>query len=200
MVSRVHRDSDRHKNPWLTRLQRMARRTFGLQGLVPPRSELLSPFSRSLSASTGRAGEHPDRPRRCFPVGIFVIETKNYKGWIFGSENQRQWTQQIYRQKNRFQNPLHQNYLHVQALMAYLGLPENRFRPVVFFIGEAEFKTEMPPNVLNRGLISWIESHDAVFLPPSLVENILLNLCALVDSTDKKAASRAHIAAIRERN
>lgn len=84
--------------------------------------------------------------------------------------------------------------------MAYLGLPENRFRPVVFFIGEAEFKTEMPPNVLNRGLVSWIESHDAVFLPPSLVEKILLNLCALVDSTDKKAASRAHIAAIRARN
>ncbi len=41
--------------------------------------------------------------------GVFVIETKNYRGWIFGSEKQPQWTQQIYRQKNRFQNPLHQN-------------------------------------------------------------------------------------------
>ncbi|WP_143158019.1 nuclease-related domain-containing protein [Rubritalea squalenifaciens] len=29
--------------------------------------------------------------------GLFVIETKNYGGWIFGSENQRQWTQQIYK-------------------------------------------------------------------------------------------------------
>lgn len=44
--------------------------------------------------------------------GVFVIETKNYEGWIFGSERQRQWTQQIYRRKNRFQNPLHQNLLH----------------------------------------------------------------------------------------
>ena len=25
--------------------------------------------------------------------GIFVIETKNYKGWIYGNEKQRQWTQ-----------------------------------------------------------------------------------------------------------
>src|SRR6478609_6172097 len=66
--------------------------------------------------------------------GIFVIETKNYKGWIFGSESQRQWTQQIYRKKSSFQNPLHQNKLHVRALMSFLGLPENRFLPVVFFI------------------------------------------------------------------
>lgn len=102
--------------------------------------------------------------------GIFVIETKNYKGWIFGSEKQQQWTQQLYRNKNRFQNPLHQNHLHVRALMALLNLPENRFRPVVFFIGEAEFKTEMPPNVINRGLLSWIRDHTAIVLDPSTIE------------------------------
>jgi hypothetical protein len=33
------------------------------------------------------------------PFGIFVVETKNYQGWIFGSEKQREWTQQIYRKK-----------------------------------------------------------------------------------------------------
>ena len=27
------------------------------------------------------------------PHGIFVIETKNYSGTIYGSENQREWTQ-----------------------------------------------------------------------------------------------------------
>ena len=29
------------------------------------------------------------------PYGIFVIETKNYKGWIFGNERQKIWTQKI---------------------------------------------------------------------------------------------------------
>jgi hypothetical protein len=53
------------------------------------------------------------------PFGIFVVETKNYRGWIFGSEKQRQWTQQIYKRKERFQNPLHQNHLHIRALMAF---------------------------------------------------------------------------------
>lgn len=28
--------------------------------------------------------------------GIFVVETKNMKGWIFGSERQRQWNPKIY--------------------------------------------------------------------------------------------------------
>ena len=27
------------------------------------------------------------------PRGVFVIETKNYSGEIYGSENQREWTQ-----------------------------------------------------------------------------------------------------------
>jgi len=28
--------------------------------------------------------------------GIFVVETKNMKGWIFGDEKQKYWTQKIY--------------------------------------------------------------------------------------------------------
>ena len=131
--------------------------------------------------------------------GIFVIETKNYKGWIFGSEQQRQWTQQIYRNKSRFQNPLHQNRLHVRALMAFLSLPENRFRPVVFFIGEAEFKTQMPPNVINRRLLSWIKNHTTTILDPTTLEKANLSLSSLVSSTDQKEASRAHLAGIQTR-
>ena len=42
--------------------------------------------------------------------GVFVIETKNFQGWIFGAENQAQWTQSLPGgRKFRFQNPLHQN-------------------------------------------------------------------------------------------
>ena len=33
------------------------------------------------------------------PFGIFVIETKNYKGWIYGGANQVQWTQNIWGKK-----------------------------------------------------------------------------------------------------
>ena len=29
------------------------------------------------------------------PYGVFVVETKNMKGWIFGNAKQRYWTQKI---------------------------------------------------------------------------------------------------------
>src|SRR5262245_24428443 len=44
--------------------------------------------------------------------GVFVIETKDYRGWIFASAGDRYWTQVLYRAKFRFQNPIRQNYSH----------------------------------------------------------------------------------------
>ena len=56
------------------------------------------------------------------PFGVFVIETKTYKGWIFGNPRDAQWTQVLHRRKSRFQNPLRQNFLHVQRLVGLAGL------------------------------------------------------------------------------
>lgn len=53
--------------------------------------------------------------------GIFCIETKNYIGWIFGDENQEQWTQTLYNgEKNRFVNPLKQNNAHIYHISQVL--------------------------------------------------------------------------------
>jgi len=79
--------------------------------------------------------------------GVFVIETKNMTGWIFGDERQRQWTQIIYKHKSKFQNPLHQNYKHVRVLQDLLGLTNDQIQSVVVFVGDNRFKTPMPPNV-----------------------------------------------------
>ena len=40
------------------------------------------------------------------PFGLFIVETKNKKGWIYGSETQSKWTQVFYKNKYSFQNPL----------------------------------------------------------------------------------------------
>jgi hypothetical protein len=53
--------------------------------------------------------------------GIFCIETKSYRGWIFGNAQQEYWTQAIYRYRKKFYNPLRQNYAHVKAVEALLG-------------------------------------------------------------------------------
>ncbi|ENS5608834.1 NERD domain-containing protein [Vibrio mimicus] len=97
--------------------------------------------------------------------GIFVVETKNMKGWIFGSARQKQWTQKIYRHSSKFQNPLHQNYKHIKALETLLGCSEEHLHSVIVFIGDSTFKTEMPPNVtFARGSIRYIQQfNDVVF-------------------------------------
>lgn len=54
--------------------------------------------------------------------GIFVIESKNYSGWIFGDEYSQYWTQSLpNKQKNRFYNPIRQNRTHIKWLKNYLG-------------------------------------------------------------------------------
>ncbi|MFJ1106461.1 nuclease-related domain-containing protein (plasmid) [Bacillus sp. RA(2023)] len=49
-------------------------------------------------------------------TGVFVIETKNYEGWIDGSEKSARWSQGIFRKKSSFQNPFRQNYKHIKAI------------------------------------------------------------------------------------
>ncbi len=91
--------------------------------------------------------------------GIFVIETKNINGWIFGNEKSKQWTQSLYGKKYKFQNPLHQNYRHTKALAKYLNTDHDNIHSVVFFIGDnSELKTDLPKNVMTHGLSSYIKS------------------------------------------
>lgn len=91
--------------------------------------------------------------------GVFVVETKNMKGWIFGGPRQRFWTQKIFHSSYRFQNPLHQNYKHIKTLQASLGLGDHQMHSVVAFVGNSTFKTPMPENVTQGlGYVRYIKS------------------------------------------
>lgn len=106
--------------------------------------------------------------------GIFVIETKNMKGWIFGSKNQKQWTQQIFKHKSRFQNPLHQNYKHIKTLEACLKKNSDSIFSVIIFIGDSTFKTKMPENVrFAREGIEYIKSKTSIVLNVEEVTDII---------------------------
>jgi restriction system protein len=106
--------------------------------------------------------------------GVFVVETKNMKGWIFGSPNQKTWTQKIYKNSNKFQNPLHQNYKHVKTLELLLGLNERQVHSVIVFVGDSTFKTEMPENVTyGGGYARYIKSKRTPVLTQSQVTEVL---------------------------
>lgn len=90
--------------------------------------------------------------------GIFVIESKDYKGWVFGNKNRSNWVQTLYTgQKHSFQNPILQNFAHVSALKEQLPFLNKCFFNVVVFSDRSEFKTERINNVLyDDELISFI--------------------------------------------
>ncbi|SDS43582.1 Topoisomerase DNA binding C4 zinc finger [Halopseudomonas sabulinigri] len=91
--------------------------------------------------------------------GIFVLETKNMSGWVFGSEKQAHWTQKLYKRSFKFQNPLRQNYKHLKAIEATLGLNPQHLHSVITFVGGSTFKTELPANVTQGiGFIRYIKS------------------------------------------
>ena len=105
--------------------------------------------------------------------GVFVVETKNMKGWIFGSPNQKIWTQKIYRHSSKFQNPLHQNYKHTKTIESLLELTEEQVFSVIVFVGSSTFKTEMPKNVTyGRGYIKFIQSKNLQVLTELEVKDI----------------------------
>ena len=65
--------------------------------------------------------------------GIFVFESKNYSGWIFGDEKGQYWTVMLpNRQKNRFYNPIKQNATHIKWLQKYIGDDVPLFSIIVF--------------------------------------------------------------------
>ena len=106
--------------------------------------------------------------------GIFVVETKNYTGWIFGGEHQATWTQKIFRTTNKFQNPLRQNYKHLKALELLLNVPAATLHSVIVFVGGGTFKTPMPPNVTYAGgYIRYIKSFKELVFSAAEIDEII---------------------------
>ncbi len=132
--------------------------------------------------------------------GLFVLETKNMKGWIFGSSEQATWTQQIYRYKYKFQNPLRQNYKHVKALEALLDLSPDVIYSVVVFVGNSRFKTAMPENVTRlASFVTCIKAKTQPMLTDAQVQAVVTRL-----QTGKLEATpqlrREHVRRLRSRS
>ena len=93
--------------------------------------------------------------------GVFVIEAKDYKGWIFANASQKTWTQVLFRRKFKFQNPIFQNLRHVLAIERLLDfLPPGAVKSVVVFTDRSTFKTEKPAGVLSLAeLVAYLRGY-----------------------------------------
>ena len=102
--------------------------------------------------------------------GIFVFESKNYSGWIFGSEEQKSWTQVLAKgkgksQKEHFYNPIFQNRTHIKYLKKIIGEEMPTYSVVVFSERCTFKKLEISGNVP-------VIKRDRVL---STVKNIIVN-------------------------
>ncbi len=72
------------------------------------------------------------------PFGIYVLESKNYSGWIFGNEDAKTWTSVLYKRKNKFANPIWQNQRHKKYLARILKNVE--LKSIIVFSERCELK------------------------------------------------------------
>ena len=137
--------------------------------------------------------------------GIYVLESKNYSGWIFGREQDRQWTQQFQnRFKQRFYNPIKQNEGHLKSMQRFLeGTDPALFHSLIVFSERCELKKitvdSAHVRVLKRNVLRKTIEQLATGKPltPSQVDTIAGKLG--VHSQVDRATQQAHIDGIRQR-
>lgn len=110
--------------------------------------------------------------------GIFVIETKNYKGWILGGEHSQYWTQVIFKRKEKLYNPIRQNFGHIKALKFHLsGYPYTKYIPIVVFTNRATLKVKTNSDVIyTYRLLRTMKQYDQVVLSDTTKDDIYLLL------------------------
>lgn len=130
--------------------------------------------------------------------GIFVIETKNYKGWIVGKEYDDYWKQVIYKRKEKLYNPIKQNYGHTQALKEILSdYSDVNYIPIVAFTIKADLKVNTKSHVVYTvKLLETIKMYTTETISETDKENIYQKLIA--SNIVNKDAKKAHVQAIHE--
>ena len=132
-----------------------------------------------------------------------MIETKNYRGDIYGDDNRKEWTQLIvtdvnyenswktytYVTKNRFYNPVKQSLGHTIRVKNLLtDYPHLPVLSIVVFSNEANLLNVKTNNyvISEKQLLSTISNHQTIYLTDSQLEEIieLLHQKNIRDSVD----------------
>ena len=99
--------------------------------------------------------------------GIFVIETKQYDGYITGNDYDKKWCMKAGKNILYINNPVHQNYGHIKALQEVLKLNEKKFISIICMSGNAKLKIKSNKVVKVNDVINKIKSY----------QNILIDNC-----------------------
>ena len=127
------------------------------------------------------------------PYGIFIIETKNWKGTIYADEKSRVWTKYNCGQKMCLKNPTHQNFKHIVSIREKFFSAERDFVfGVVAMSSSAEFKYGVPNGVVYYNeLGGWIMGHVTSCIKAEQIQEIV-SAIQQWSSTVSEDARRRH--------
>jgi len=130
--------------------------------------------------------------------GIFVIETKYYRGWIYGGENREYWTQNIYGHKYQLRNPLWQNQGHCRAIARVLGSYDAiPIHNIVAFSRQASLMVDRSlPVMYWWGVVPFIKRFKQPLITEEKAEEIYNALCAA--NVTGKAARQQHVSNVKQ--
>ena len=124
--------------------------------------------------------------------GIFVIETKNYSGLIYGDDKRRYWTQVLNYGKNkyRFYNPILQNKNHIYALSKIIGKKDCFISIIVF--PKAQIMTHFSEKVGSiSDMKKWLEQKRDNIFDSSEINEIYKKI--IIHKNNPKITSQEHI-------
>ena len=131
------------------------------------------------------------------PGGLLVIETKNYSGKIYGNPHDKTWTVCLAGTRHKMQNPLHQNYRHIQAVKELV--PDVPVIGHVLFVGSAQ-----PPDGLAgqaSNLSDFVDWAEALRRNSNVSDELVQSAWTELKSQAKsdRISRDAHLASLRAR-
>lgn len=146
--------------------------------------------------------------------GVFAIETKNYRGEIYGDDNRQEWTQLIvtevtyakkwwktynYVTKNRFYNPVKQSLGHAFRIKELLSaFPHVKIVSIVVFAGDAILSNVDSRHhvVYEENLLDVIGRYRTIYL----TDDDVLNVISILEKNNIRefVDDRQHVKNIRE--
>ena len=131
--------------------------------------------------------------------GIFIIETKNYYGWITGDDYSDYWILTIAKYERKIINPVRQNYGHVQVLKNLLkDYPNIPYYPIVVFTKRSIFNVKSSTDVVyNTDLVNTIKKYQIEAISDDLKDKIYKYLINL--NIKERRLRKDHVIRIKEK-
>ena len=128
--------------------------------------------------------------------GVFVIETKQYNGYITGGKYDKHWIRHVGRNEIYYTNPIRQNMGHVKTICQLLNLDETKVFNIVFIPSTAKLKIDH-----DGELVRYDELKDKILSYQNIIiTNVddIVNTIELNNITDREER-KAHNENVREK-